>query len=513
VLCAVLRDLSERGRMEQSLRESEERFRKLAEAAFEGVAITEGGRFLDASPRMAEILGAPPSELLGRPVADFVAPESLEKVAAHMRSGSEAPYEHLARRADGTLFPVEVQAKALTFQGRPMRVTAIRDISARKSLEEQLRLAQRMESVGRLAGGVAHDFNNLLTVILSSTKLMSETPRSEQDRDDLAQVEGAAERAAELTHQLLAFARRQIVEPQTVDLNALTANLDKILRRLIGEDIELRTILGRDLGPIKADPGQVEQVLMNLAVNARDAMPGGGRLTIETANVTFDAAYASRHPDLNPGDYVMVSLSDTRTGMDAATQSHIFEPFFTTKAAGQGTGLGLATCYGIVRQSGGFIWVYSEPGKGSTFKVCFPRDHAAQTAPGKEPAAMAPRGSEIVLVVEDEAMVRKVALRILRARGYQVHEAGSSAEARRRFDELGGRIDLMVTDVVMPGGTGKELADELRRRKADLKVLFTSGYTENTVVHHGVVDVGIHFLEKPYVPDALARRVREVLDS
>jgi two-component system cell cycle sensor histidine kinase/response regulator CckA len=380
LFCVIARDLSERRRTERALLESEERFRKLAEAAFEGIAITEGGLFRDASPRMAELLGAPLDELLGRPVSDFVAAESMDKVALHMRSGSEQPYEHLARRADGTAFPVEVQAKAITFGGRSMRVTAIRDISGRKKLEKQLRLAQRMESVGRLAGGVAHDFNNLLTVILSATETVKASPRlNDTDREDVVQIEGAAQRAAELTRQLLAFARQQIVEPRSVDLNVLTANVGKILRRLVGEDVELVTLAGDGLGAIRADPAQVEQVLMNLAVNARDAMPSGGRLSVETANVTVDEARAINHPEVKAGQYVMVRFIDTGVGMDGATLAHIFEPFFTTKPAGKGTGLGLATCYGIVRQAGGFISVSSEPDKGTTFEVYFPREQAGPT--------------------------------------------------------------------------------------------------------------------------------------
>jgi two-component system cell cycle sensor histidine kinase/response regulator CckA len=513
VLRAAVGDSTERAAAERSLQESEERFRKLAEAAFEGVAITEGGRFVDASPRMAEILGAPLPQLLGRPVSDFVARESREKVALHIRSGSEEPYEHMALRADGTVFPVEVQAKAIAFHGRAMRVTALRDISIRKRIEEHLRLAQRMETVGRLAGGIAHDFNNLLTVILSSARLLIEAPRSENEREDLAQLEAAAERAAELTRQLLAFARRQVVEPETVDLNSLAANLEPMLRRIIGAEIDLATFPGPQLGAVLADPGQVEQVLINLAVNARDAMERGGRLTIETANATLDEAYASRHPEVLAGDYVMVSVSDTGIGMDRETMTHIFEPFFTTKEPGKGTGLGLATCYGIVRQAGGFIWVYSEPGKGTTFKVYFARRAASPTACESVSPVASVRGHETILVVDDEPMVRRIAIRTLKAQGYTVHAAADGREALQRFDELDGNIDLLVTDLIMPGRTGKELADELHCRRPNLKVLFTSGYTENTVVHQGIVEAGVHFLGKPYVPTELARRVREVIDA
>jgi len=511
--CVILRDLSERKLAERSLREGEERFRTLAEAAFEGIALTERGRIVDANSRMAEILRTSVPELIGRPVLDFVSPQSRDKVAMHMQSASEQPYEHVALRADGTPIPVEVQAKSIQYEGRTMRVTAIRDVSIRKKLEEQARMAQRMESVGRLAGGVAHDFNNLLTVILSSVKLLNGASLDARAREDLLQIERAAERAADLTRQLLAFGRRQIVEPRVIDLNALTADLDKMLRRVIGEDIELHTILGRHLWCIRADPGQVEQVLMNMAVNARDAMPAGGRLTIQTANVTVGEERAANDPDLAPGEFVMVTVSDTGSGMDRATMAQIFEPFFTTKAAGKGTGLGLATCYGIVHQAGGSIRVNSEPGRGTTFEVYFPRDRDSVPIEEKGRAAASARGTELVLVVEDDPMVRRIAVRILRDQGYVVHEAADAAEARRRFEDLGGRIDLLVTDIVMPGASGGELAAELRRRRPSLRVLYTSGYAEDSVVHHGVLDAGVEFLAKPYLPDDLTRRVREVLDA
>jgi CheY-like chemotaxis protein len=370
-----------------------------------------------------------------------------------------------------------------------------------------------MESVGRLAGGVAHDFNNLLTVILSLANFLSDRSTSTRDREDLGEIESAALRAAELTQQLLAFARRQIVEPRVLDLNELVTSLDKMLRRVIGEDIELATIAMPNLGRIRADPGRIEQVLMNLVVNARDAMEGGGKLTIETANVELGADYAANHPDVEPGSYVMLSVSDTGGGMDARTMTKIFEPFFTTKVPGKGTGLGLATCYGIVRQSGGSIWVYSEVGKGSTFKVYLPRVSDVAQALSRPPASAAAHGQETLLVVEDDEMVRRVAVRILRAKGYVVHETGDPRAALAIFDQLGRAVDLLVADVVMSGMSGKDLADRLRGMKHDLRVLYTSGYTENTIVHHGVVDPDVNFLAKPYLPEDLARCVREALDK
>jgi len=514
--CVVGCDVTERQAAERARVESELRLRTFVDASFEGLAITDQGRILDVNARMAELLGAPVSSLVGRSVIDFIAPESRSRVVPRLQSGAPQAYEHLCMRTDGTKFPVEVQAKTLELADRSLRVTAIRDISERKNLEEQVRQAQRMESIGRLAGGVAHDFNNLLTVIMSLVRLLARVPRSAADRDDLEQIETAAGRAAELTQQLLAFARRQIVEPQSLDLNELVTRIDKMLRRLIGEDVQLTTIPDPRIGRIRADPGKVEQVLMNLAVNARDAMESGGKLTIETANVELGEDYAANHPEVRPGRYVMLSVSDTGAGMDAVTMAHIFEPFFTTKSAGKGTGLGLATCYGIVKQSGGSIWVYSEAGKGTTFKVYFPLYTEEVVAAPPPVLQAAPFGSETLLVVEDDDMVRRLAVRILREQGYVVHDTGDPVEALAMFERLGGGIDLLVTDVVMAGMSGKELANQLRARRSalqpTLKVLYTSGYTENTIVHHGVVDAGVNFLEKPYVPDELARRVRQVLD-
>jgi PAS domain S-box-containing protein len=510
--CVVARDPTERREAERAWREGAQRTRIFADAAFEGIVITDAGRVSDANERTAELVQTPRPDLVGRDVLDFFTQEARADVAEHLARGASHLTEHELLRADGSKVPVEIRTKPIQIGDRDLRVTAIRDIRERRSLEEQVRLAQRMESIGRLAGGVAHDFNNLLTVILSQVEFLTGSSR-DQDADELGQIRAAAERAAELTRQLLAFARKQMVEPKVFDLNDLVARVDKLLRRVIGEDVLLSVIQSPDRGLVRADPGQIEQVLVNLVVNARDAMENGGRLTIETANAELGVEYAAAHPGVLPGPYVMVSVSDTGIGMNATILERIFEPFFTTKGPGKGTGLGLATCYGIVKQSGGSIFVYSEPGKGTTFKVYLPRVSAPPTPSAARIAKAATRGTETLLVVEDDEMVRRVAVRILRAMGYVVHETGDPLEALELFDKISPPVALLVVDVVMTGMSGRELADRLRLRRPDLKVLYTSGYTENTIVHHGVVDAGINFLAKPYVAEALATRVRQALDE
>src|SRR5438105_8556730 len=389
---------------------------------------------------------------------------------------------------------------------------------ALRQSEERLRQAQKMEAVGRLAGGVAHDFNNLLTVITSySDLLLEDLGPADPKRDDVQQIRKAAEGAAALTRQLLAFSRQQVLQPKALDLKATVAGTEKLLKRLIGEDIQLTTFLAPDLGVVKADPGQIEQIISNLAVNARDAMPSGGRLTIEAANVDMDETYVRGHAPAGPGRYVMLALSDTGIGMDQQTKARIFEPFFTTKEPGKGTGLGLATVYGIVKQSGGFIWVYSEPAHGTSFKVYLPR--VAEPAEPAEPAATATAtaeptgGTETVLVVEDAASVRMVTRQVLERVGYVVLEAPNGETALRLAAKHHGPIQLLLTDVVMPGLSGRQLAEQLAKLRPDMKVLYTSGYADHAIVHHGILDSGIAYLQKPFTPEALGRRVRQVLDS
>ena len=389
------------------------------------------------------------------------------------------------------------------------------DVTEHRRLEQQLLQSQRMEAVGRLAGGVAHDFNNFLTVIIGHSQLLIDRLASNDPmRTDIQEVEKCAQHAADLTRQLLAFSRKQILQPKVLDLNAIVANLEKMLRRLIGEDVELTVRLNPSLGRVKTDPGQVEQIIVNLAANARDAMPGGGKLTIETANTDLGDLYARQHADVAPGQYVMLAVSDTGAGMDRETQARIFEPFFTTKERGKGTGLGLATVYGIVKQSQGHIWVYSEPGHGSTFKVYLPRiEEAADiTSPLSMPSPSV-GGSETVLLVEDDDTVRRLVRQVLSCHGYTVMECRSPEEALAMSSNYSGRIHLMVTDVVMPGSSGPELAQRITAQRPETRVLFMSGYTDDAIVHHGVLDAGVAFLEKPFTPDNLLRKVREVLGT
>lgn len=384
----------------------------------------------------------------------------------------------------------------------------------RRQLEKQLLLAQKMEAIGQLAGGVAHDFNNLLTVIISySELLLQRLAPGEPLRAQVEEIQKAGDRAAALTRQLLAFSRRQVLAPQVLDLNAVLENIHKMLERLIGEDINLVSACARGLGRVKADPSQIEQVIMNLAANARDAMPKGGKLTIETADVELGEDYARNHAAFQPGRYVMLAISDTGMGMDKETQTHIFEPFFTTKELGKGTGLGLATVYGIVKQSGGCIWVYSEPGRGSTFKIYFPRLDAQveSSRPGLELPVVLSQGTERILWVEDEPAVRALVQEILQSRGYTLLVAKHGEEALRLAEEHRGQIDLLLTDVVMPGMTGPDLLQRLKQTNPAMKVLYVSGYADTARIHHGMLNSQDPFLQKPFTPQSLAHKIREVL--
>ena len=420
-------------------------------------------------------------------------------------------------RKDGSSTVVRLSGRAIRGEGNAIFFELFsEDVTEHRALEQQLRQSQKMEAIGRLAGGIAHDFNNLLMVISGYCEFLLDRIGSNQElRGPAQEIASAAERATSLTRQLLAFSRKQMLAPRVVDLNAVVTENLKMLTRLIGEDIDLVMVPSADIGAVKADPGQIEQVIMNLAVNARDAMPHGGKLTIETANVTLDENYARFHAPVQPGDYIMLAISDTGTGMDAETQSHIFEPFFTTKGT-KGTGLGLSTVYGIIKQSGGYVWVYSEPSKGTTFKIYLPRISATGEVAEAE-ATVAINNShqnvETILLVEDEANLRLLTLQYLRKQGYTVLEAADGAAAIQVSEAHPGPIHLLLTDVIMPGMNGRELAQRITSERFETRVLYMSGYTENAVGHNGTLDAGITLLQKPFTLPALKAKVREMLDT
>ncbi|MGH7590163.1 MAG: response regulator [Gemmatimonadales bacterium] len=475
------------------------------------------------SPACEHVLGLSPEELIAQPGLwiELVAREEQPAVRAWVervvKSQRPEHLEYRIRHRDGTVRWIEdTLVPAIDEAGTVRRLDGIaRDITDQRKLEEQFRQAHKMEAVGRLAGGIAHDFNNLLTVVINYTDiLLEDLPPDDRRRGDLEEIRKAATGAAGLTRQLLAFSRQQLLEPRVLDLNAVWTNVENLLRRLLGEDIEISAVLTPRLGAVKADPGQLEQVIMNLAVNARDAMPDGGKLTIETTNIEIDEAYVREHALARSGRYVMLAVSDNGVGMDEETQRRIFEPFFTTKEVGKGTGLGLATVYGIVNQSGGFVWVYSEPGHGTTFKIYLPRvdesiDHLAGPGARVEP----PHGTETVLLVEDTAAVRAVARQLLDRLGYTVLEAPNGQTALRLASTHHGPIHLLLTDVIMPGLGGRQLAEQLRAWRPELRVLYVSGYTDDAVVRNGVLGSGVARLQKPFTSESLARKVREVLDA
>ncbi len=515
-----------RKRSEEEHRASEEQYRLLFESNPHSMWVydQETFAFLAVNDAALRHYGYSRDEFLAMTALDIRPPEEVpafrEKFEAFMTQREPGrtyrpPHAFKHRKKDDAIIEVDIAANPIVFEGRKAWLIHATDVTEKRSLEAQLLHSQKMESMGRLAGGVAHDFNNLLGIITGYSELLRKRvtadPRLVKYADDIVK---AAERAAGLTRQLLAFSRKQILQPRILDLNTAVAETEKMLRRLIGEDIQLVTVLDEQVGPVRADPGQMDQVLMNLAVNARDAMPRGGRLMIETGNVVLDQAYARQHAGVEPGRYVMLAVSDTGHGMTADVRNRIFEPFFTTKDPGRGTGLGLATVHGIVKQSGGHIWVYSEPGHGTTFKIYLPRTDAPGL--GVEAPAPAqielPRGSETILLVEDEASLRELVRECLEASGYRVLEASHGTAALEVGERHPGRIDLLMTDVVMPGMSGRELAEHVRVPRPEIRTLYMSGYTDDAVVLHGVLAEDMALLQKPFTAAELARRVRDVLD-
>ena len=521
LLPAIERELREaKGRA--ALRAAEASYETLVEHAPVGIYRSSlDGRFLSLNTALVRILGYDSAaDMLQLDLARDVYADPAERQRLVDRdSYTDREYDEVEatwKGKDGRLLTVQLSVRAVRNAARQVEYyeTFVRDVTEQRRLQQQLVQVQKMEAVGRLAGGIAHDFNNLLTVITSySDLLLEDLGKDDPKRDDVQQVLKAADGAASLTRQLLAFSRQQVLAPRVVNLNAVVEGLQKILRRVIGEDVELAAVLAPDLGAVKADVGQLEQVLMNLTVNARDAMPTGGKLTIETANVEHEPEYALEREAAAVGRFVMLAVTDTGVGMDEATKAKIFEPFFTTKEAGKGTGLGLATVYGIVNQSGGFIWVYSEPGNGTSFKIYLPRIDAPVEGVKTAGSVSVPRGTETVLLVEDAAAVRAVAKQVLERQGYTVLEAPDGDVALHVAQKHRGPIHLLLTDVVMPVLSGRPLAEQLARVRPDMKVLYASGYTDDSVVRHGILEAGTAYLQKPFTPDSLARKVREVLDA
>jgi PAS domain S-box-containing protein len=521
-LLGVARDITGQKRAEEEFRQSQQKLRIHLEHT--PLAVVEwdlGFRVTVWNPSAERIFGYLRQEAIGQHASFIVPPQYRQHVDQVWQSllkqqgGARSTNDNLTK--DGRIISCEwYNTPLVDDSGRVLGVASmVQDVTERVALEERLRQSQKMEAVGRLAGGVAHDFNNLLTVILGYSQILADgVPSGSRLADSTAQIKSAADRAAGITRQLLAFSRKQVLSPRIINLNEILLNLDSLLRRLIGEDIEVMTLPAEGLGSVKADPGQIEQVIMNLALNSRDAMPQGGKLTLETANANLDETYAHDRQLVEPGRYVMLTVSDTGHGMSAETQARIFEPFYTTKEVGKGTGLGLSMVYGIVKQSGGYIWVYSEPDRGSTFKIYLPRvDQPVESVGVEKPPNGVQRGTETILLVEDDPQLRQLSSSVLTHCGYKVLVAGSPEEGLAICKADPSDIRLLVTDVVMPRMNGRQLAEQILQIAPKLRVLYISGYTNNAIVHYGVLDPGLWFLPKPFTLSALIVKVREVLDA
>ena len=520
VIQCNIRDITERVQLKDAIRKGDQRYRELLDHANDAIYTTDlAGNFTSCNKMAQRISGYSLEELLKMNINQLLAPEYLVNVQAEIHGAMEgkepvtAEVEILSK--GGQRVALEVNARIITENGKPAgQLGVARDVTARKLLESQLRQAQKMEAIGRFSGGVAHDFNNLLNVILGYSELALESIEPDAPiHKQLKEIKAAAERGASLTRQLLAFGRKQVLLPTVLDLNAVVAECEKLVKRLVGDDIKVVTALGSNLGRIKADSGQIDQIIMNLAVNARDAMPDGGKLIIETSSLELDESFSKIHAEVQPGPYAMLAVSDNGIGMDEGIQEHIFEPFFTTKGVGKGTGLGLSTVYGIVQQSNGHIFVYSEPGKGTTFKIYFP-----QVQEPLQPAVAPPpvgelQGSECILLVEDEPALRNLAREYLEQSGYTVLEAETPKEAMQVSEQFLGPIEMLLTDVVMPEFNGRQLAEYLTSLRPFMKVLYMSGYTDTAIVNLDDPDAGTHFLTKPFSKQGLLSKVRTVLDS
>jgi two-component system cell cycle sensor histidine kinase/response regulator CckA len=528
----IAEDITERKLSQEALVAGEARRRAILDSALDCIiTMNHEGHVVDWNPAAEQTFGFTQEEILGNDMAALIIPEKYRERhrqgLAHYLETGDGPAlgqrrEMSGLHASGKEFPVELTINRIEIADQPPLFTAyIRDLTDRRRLEEKLRLSeeqlrqsQKLEAIGQLAGGVAHDFNNLLTVIGGySSILLGRMTAENPQRSALEEIKKASDRASGLTRQLLAFSRKQILQPKVLDLNEVVLEIEKMVRRLIGEDVDLLILSESSLGKTKADPGQVEQVLLNLIVNARDAMPQGGKLTIETSNVHLSDDYANRH-GATAGNYVMLAVSDSGCGMDVETKEHIFEPFFTTKSPGKGTGLGLSTVYGIIKQSGGHIWLYSEPSQGTTFKVFLPRvDDAVEGRDSGSLSRIVPQGSETILLVEDEVQVRNILTDMLKSQGYNLLVASNGPEALDIASTRNGTIHLMITDVVMPQMSGRELAEVMAGLRPETRILYMSGYTDDAIVHHRLLDEGLNFIQKPFDTVTVARKVRTVLDS